>query len=107
LHKRKEQAARAGIEQALDQHRLVPRHANHRLGAAADRGAQMRHHVDEVIGRMLHVDEHPVEAGTGDHLGGDRAGHTEPQSDLRLAGRQRPLETIRRQIVDHGGPRIS
>ena len=72
------------------------------LPDSADRGAQMRHHVDEIVGRMLHVDEHPVEAGARDHLGRDRAGHAEPEDDLRRARCQRALEVVPRQIIDHG-----
>src|SRR5258708_24010979 len=67
LHKGKEQTAGAVVEQALDQHRLVPRHPNHRLSAAAHPGAQMRYHPGEILGRRLHVGEQPGEAGTGAH----------------------------------------
>src|SRR4051794_27628332 len=52
---------------------------------------------------MLHVDQHPVEAGTGDDLGRRRRGEAQPQPDLLLPGLDRALEVVLRKIVEHGG----
>src|SRR5712692_10866905 len=96
LHEGKEQRARADVEQALDDHRLVPGHAHHRLGGAALGGAQMMRDVRQLVGRMLHVEEQPVEAGACRDFGRRRAGEAHPQADLRRARSKRALEAILR-----------
>src|SRR6185312_13893194 len=92
LHERKEQRTRANVEQPLDDHRLVPWHAHDWLGGAALRGAQMMRDVRQLVGRMLHVEQEPVEAGAGRHLRRARAGEAHPQADLLCACGERALE---------------
>src|ERR1043166_7781005 len=47
---------------------------------------------------MLGFEQYPVEARSGDHLGGDVAAQTRPQPDLRFARLERVLEVVDRHF---------
>ena len=70
LHERDEQRLRAGIEQALDQHHVVPRRPH-------DRGRRRPRHRAQHVGdlrrvdrRVLGVDDEKIEAGAAERFGG-------------------------------------
>ncbi len=94
LDHRHEQRLRTHVEQLLD-HRDVridrPDHHMRRIGRERLELAQDGAHI---VGRVLAVDQQPAEArGRGD-FGGVIVGEREPQTDLRFASGQRPLESV-------------
>ena len=96
LHVRNQQRARADVEVALDEHDVVPCRPHDRFGRAfAERDpVELRLHHRQLVGRMLGVEQHPVESGVGEHFGRDVAAEARPDADLRLAGFDRLLELI-------------
>ena len=62
----------ACIEQALDDDDVVPRWSHDRRADAIFQCHQLRHQREHVIGRVLGVEQYPVEAGHAEHLGRDR-----------------------------------
>src|SRR5262249_11531255 len=101
LHEREEQRACALVEHALDRDRLVPRHPHDRLGSAAFGGTELIDDLRQVVGRMLHVEQEPVEPRARHHLGGDRATQRHPEADLGLLLGERAPELVLRQVVSH------
>ena len=89
---RQDDAVGAGVEDALDPHRVVRRRAHDGRGGAP--GAQHRLDVQQVERTVLHVDPQPVEAGVGDDLGdtGQRQGDDRAQE--LLAGAQPGAERV-------------
>ena len=57
-------------------------------------GLQLRQHVGQAVGRVLAVEQQPVEAGAGADLGGVGVGQAEPQTDLRPALGHGLLESV-------------
>ena len=49
---------------------------------------QLRHQREHVVGRVLGVEQDPVEAGHAEHFGGDRASQRRPAADQAFAGDQ-------------------
>src|SRR5581483_4823651 len=86
---------RAGVERALDPIAAVPRDANERdrLGRA-DR-LQDRLRERGVDGRVLLVDEEPVETRVRELLRAERAPERHEGAERRLAGAQQLLHPIR------------
>ena len=89
LHERHQQAARADIQQPLHQHRVVPGHPHHRLGGAGGQRLQLGQHLQRFARRMFSIDDDPVVAGIGQHLGDDIAAQAAPQADLAALLAQR------------------
>jgi hypothetical protein len=52
---------------------------------------QLRDEGRHVVGRVLAVEQQPVEAGEAEDLGRDRVGERAPAADQRLAGTERRL----------------
>ena len=98
LHERQQQGLRADVEIALDQHHIVPGGAHDAGRRAGLRGLQLQQDVRHVVGRMLGVEQEPVEAGVRDDLGGDRAAQAAPQPDLKLALGDGVLERVTRHV---------
>ena len=61
---------------------------------------QLREHHRQLVGRMLGVEEQPVEAGSGDHLHRKVTGQAAPQADLRFAGLEGAFEIIGGNVHD-------
>ena len=59
---RDDQALRSGIEQALDEDKVIPLRANQRGRSTALHCLQLGNHARNLVGRMLHVNDNPVEA---------------------------------------------
>ena len=55
---------------------------------------QLLVHLRQVGGRVLHVDQDPVEAGAGADLRGSVAGQAEPAAGLHLAGAQVAFQMV-------------
>ena len=83
LHEGNEQGARAHVERPLDDDRLVPGHAEDRLGRAAAHGLQLRQQRVDVVGRVLAVDHDPIKARAGQNLSSNGAGQSGPAPDWR------------------------
>ena len=87
LHERHQEVVEAGVEQALDLDRVVPRRPDDRRAGAVLQRHQLRNEGRDVVGRVLAVEQQPVEAGDAEDLGGDRVGERAPAADQRLAAR--------------------
>jgi len=85
LNHREQYRLGANVEDPLDNDRVVPRYPHHRLRIARLDNLQLQQDIDQIIRRMFHVDDDPVVAGMGQHLGNDGAAQPAPQSDLALA----------------------
>src|SRR5690606_2530201 len=94
LHHWNEKGESAEVENALDCDGVVPWRPYH-WGRSADfislELAEHRHHV---IWRVLHVDQHPIETSSTEHVGGDDAAEAVPDSHLRLLPADGVLEPI-------------
>src|SRR5687767_10018396 len=62
------------------------------------RGLQLRQQVLQIVGRVLAIEQDPVEAGSGDDLDRVVRRKARPQADLRPARLERALETVLRQV---------
>jgi hypothetical protein len=102
LHERHEDVVEAGIEQALDLDGVVPRRPHDRRAGAVLERHQLRDEGGDVVGRVLAVEQQPVEAGKAEDLGRDRVGERAPAADQRLAGAEAPLERVRQGAVRIG-----
>src|SRR5262245_30958503 len=100
LHVGHQDRLRADVEHALDQHSIVPRRPHNRGSGAARCGLQLREQARNLVGRVLAVEQDPIEAGIRHDLGRDVAGETAPQADLQAAGRNGVLERVDRKV--HG-----
>ena len=98
LDERHQDGARAEVEDPLDQHHVVPRHANDRLGRAGGHRLQLRQHARHFVRAMFRVDEDPVEARAGDDLRDDVAAERAPQPDLRPLLPECGFEPVGRQV---------
>ncbi len=74
------QRACASVHHALDEPALARRYAHHRFARQMRGGnrTQLRGHVATVVGRVLHVDQQPVEAGVSERLSGGIAAERQP-----------------------------
>ncbi len=59
---------------------------------------QLRDQIGDFVGRMLGVEQDPVEAAVGNDLGGDVAAQARPQADLQFAGGEGVLEGVALRI---------
>src|SRR5947209_18664321 len=71
------------------------------MRAVRRRRLQLREQALQVVRRMLHVEEQPVEAGTGDHLDAVVRGQARPQAALRLACGKRAFAAVAWQFHYH------
>ena len=94
LHIGKQQRLRADVEAALGEHHVVPGRPHDRRRGAALQGLELCDQVRDFVGRMLGVEQDPVETGIADELGGDVAAQARPQADLQFAGGDRVLEGV-------------
>src|SRR6185436_12456801 len=69
LDERHEQALHAEVEEALEEDRIVPGRTHDRRGRARLHRLQLAVHVRELVGRVLGVEQQPVEPDAGDDLG--------------------------------------
>ena len=90
---------RACVEHALDPRHVVDRNAHDGRGGRTANGEQLLSDDLQIVRRVLHVEQQPIEARVGDDLGNDVVGKVDPQADLAAAGRERFLEGIVRQGV--------
>ncbi|MCY1426731.1 hypothetical protein D9M71_425570 [compost metagenome] len=93
LDHRHQQGLRADVEQLLDHHRVADRRPDHRLAGVGRDGLQLAEQAAQVVGRVLAVEQQPVETGVGGQLGAVRIGQADPQADL-LFGAQALLEGV-------------
>ena len=91
---RHQQVLHADVEQLLDERRLAGHRAHHRLRRVGGHRLQLRQRAAHVVGRVFAVDQQPLEARGGAHLGRVGLGQRKPQADLRPLGRQRLLEEV-------------
>ena len=61
----------ADVEHPLEHHHVVPGHPHHCLSRIGRHRLQLGMDRLEVVGRVLHVEQDPVEAGTCDQLDGE------------------------------------
>ena len=101
LHVRDEQILCADIQEALDQDQIVPGRPHDRRGRAPHQCLQLAQHHRQFVGRVLGVDENPIKARPGDHLGREVAAGVAPQTNLRTPFAEGFLERIHRQF--HSG----
>src|SRR5258705_1448055 len=104
LHIWNQQILDTDIEQALHDHRIVPRRSDHRRRSPADQALQLTEHNRQFVGRVLGIDEDPVEARPGNHLRANVAAKTAPEPDLRPAFAQGLLKRIWGQLHVHDEP---
>ena len=102
LDERHQEVVEAGVEQALDLDRVVPRRPHDRRADAVLQRHQLRDEGRHVVRRVLAVEQQPVEAGDAEHLGRDRVGERAPAADQRLAGDAGAAERVREGAVRIG-----
>ncbi len=95
-----EQRLRADVEEALDQRGVVDLRADDRGQRIGREGLELGEDAELVAGRMLGVEQQPVEAGAGDRLGGEAVDQRDPEADLRAALGEGGLEAVAGQV--HG-----
>src|SRR5262249_33000814 len=88
-------------EHALDEHGIVPGRAYDRRCGATGRRLKLSEKARNLVGRVLGVEQDPVEARIGHDLDSDVAGEAAPQADLQPTGGRRVLESVARKV--HGG----
>jgi hypothetical protein len=91
---RNQQVVEADVQQPLDLHRIVPGRPAHGGAGAALQGLQLLQEHRHLVGRMLAVQEQPVEIGQPHELGRDVAGHAHPESDEPFARQDALPETV-------------
>ena len=89
-----QQRLHADVEKAFDQHHVVPRRAHDGRGRVGRSRLQLGDHVLQIIGRVLGVEQQPVEAGAGDDLDAVVGRQAGPQPDLRLSRFHAALELV-------------
>ena len=97
LHERDEQGARADIEHALDDDRVVPRYADYWLGGAGGHCLELREQAGDFVGGMFGIEHDPVETGAGDDFGRDVTAERAPETDLLLASVDGGFKSIGRK----------
>ena len=85
---RDDEVVEADVEQALDQHRVIPLRAHDGCADAILHGGELRNEGGNFVGRVLAVDDDPVKTGEAEHLGHDGAGHRAPATDQTLTSDQ-------------------
>ncbi|MNJ74898.1 hypothetical protein D3C77_719010 [compost metagenome] len=78
LHHGHQQGLGAYVQQLLDQHRVADRWADDRLRRVGRNGLQLGQQAVQVVGRVLAVQQQPVEASIGRQLGAVGIGQTQP-----------------------------
>ncbi|MNY26017.1 hypothetical protein D3C86_1598390 [compost metagenome] len=91
---RHQQGPGAHVQQLLDQRGLAGHGAHHGLGAVGRQRLQGLEDGAHVVGRVLAVDQQPVEAGRGGDFREVGRGGGHPQADLGLARGQGGLEGV-------------
>ncbi len=94
LHVGNQDRLRADIQEPLDRHHVVPGDADHGVRGVGRCGLQLLQHRFEIVGRMLGVEQYPVEARARHELGRVVRRQAAPQADLPLACFQRVLEGV-------------
>ena len=94
LHIGEQQRLRADVEAALGQHRVVPGRTYDRRRRTALHRLELADQIGDFVGRMLGVEQDPVEAAVGNDLGGDVAAQAGPQPDLQFSGGECVLEGV-------------
>ncbi|MCY1424366.1 hypothetical protein D9M71_401060 [compost metagenome] len=101
FHHGHQQGLGTDVQQLLDQHRVANGWADDRLGRVRRDGLKLGQQGAQIVGRMLAVEQQPVEARIGRQLCAVGIGKTEPEANLRLAGVEAGLERVDGQV--HGG----
>ena len=94
LHVGHEQRLRSGVEDPLEDDRVVPRRPDDRRHARALENAQLIDDAADVERRVLGVDQHPVRLRVGQDLGDDAMPRLAPEADLRRPRGDSGLEVI-------------
>jgi hypothetical protein len=74
--------------------RFVPGRPPHGGAGAALQGLQLLQEHRHLVGRMLAVQEQPVEVRQPHEFGGDMAGHAHPETDEPFTGQDALPETV-------------
>ena len=89
-----QQVVEADIQHPLDLDRVIPRRPPHRRAGAGLQRLQLLQEHRHLVGRVLAVEQQPVEIGQPGQLGRDVAGHAHPESDEPLARQDALAETV-------------
>ena len=88
----------ADVEQALDDHRVVPGRADHGMRRSAAGRQKLGMHHRQFVRRVLGVEQNPVESGIREDFDREMARQAVPQPDLQPAGLQRLLEGVMKPV---------
>ncbi len=102
LHEGNDEALHPDVQQPLEDHGVVPRRPDDRARRPFAHRLELAQHQRQLVGRVLGVDQHPVEAGSGDDFRGHVARQAAPQPNLHVTFAERFLQSIDRQRDFHG-----
>mmetsp|Transcript_35374 Transcript_35374/g.82715 ORF Transcript_35374/g.82715 Transcript_35374/m.82715 type:complete len:226 (-) Transcript_35374:49-726(-) len=87
---REEDALCAQVQYPLDNHWLIPRHADDWFSVSILRSLQLRQHIHDLVGTMLHVNHEPIHTRDGgQHFCHQATAQARPQADLATLSRAR------------------
>jgi hypothetical protein len=88
----------ADVEQALDDHRIVPGRPDDGVSHSAAHRLKFGEHHRQLVRRVLGIEQNPVESGVRKDFDHQMARQAVPQPDLQPAGVQRPLEGVMQSV---------
>ncbi len=101
LDVRDEQVLRANVEEPFDQNHVVPRRPYYRCRRTSHQRLQLAQDHRQFVGRVLGVDQDPVEPRAGNHLGRQIVARAAPKTDLRSPFANGLFEGVRGQLGIH------
>ena len=93
-----QQRLRANVEQAFDDHLIVPGWTNNRVRFSAAGRLKLCEHHGQFVRRVLGIQQNPIETQIGEYFDDKMARQAVPQSDLQSAGLQRLLEGVENPV---------
>jgi hypothetical protein len=95
---------RPDIEETFDQYGIIPGRADNRSGRATSECLELVQNPRDFVGRMLHIEQDPVEPAVSNDLRHDVAAEAAPEPDLHLASFKSGFERIALKVHHRSPP---